>query len=74
MMDPEQFIANLKKQAISSTGYYPPNAGEIEPQVLEQAAEYLQADLRVKSVEPKYSGKTLKQLWVVLEDDEYQGS
>ena len=62
----EQFLAELAKKPPTSTGYWPGTAGSIDEFSLEQDAQALEGDLRVESVERKYSGRSLKQLWVVL--------
>jgi hypothetical protein len=62
----EQFLVDLAKKPATSTGYWPGTAGSLEPAAIEQDARALENDLRVESVERKYSGKTLLQLWVIL--------
>lgn len=62
----EKFLADLATKPPTSTGYWPGTAGSIDEQSLEHDARALEGDVRVESVERKYSGSILRQLWVLL--------
>ena len=62
----EEFLADLAKKPPTSTGYWPATAGSMDESLLEEDAYALEDDLRVDSVDRKFSGRQLKQLWVVL--------